>query len=200
MRAAQPRRVQRLRDVRLTACLLAVVLAALAGCGDTLQDQPISHSTLETMLAASYPVYWLGRSFDGLAIKEASRDPGGGFSVQYGDCKLGGQGTCVPPLRVVTSPDNSFLPGSTGAHAALQVRGVSALSAEDGRVVVLPTGGVVIVIYALDRGTAAAAAQSVVPINAPGVPRAALPAALPDTGFGRTPVPAQLPAPLAPPG
>jgi hypothetical protein len=188
MRASRPR-----------ACLAAVAVLALAGCGDTLQDQPISHSTLETLLIAPHPVYWLGRTFDGLSIKEATRDPGGAFSVQYGDCRVGGQGTCVPPLRVVTSPDTSFLPGSSARHTALSLRGVTGLSAQDGRAIVLPAGGVVISIYALDRGVAAAAAQAVAPINAPEAPRAALPAPLPDTGFGRTPLPAQVPAPLAPP-
>jgi hypothetical protein len=199
MRCSLRRRVPAVRPVRLRASLAVAALLALAGCGDTLQDQPISHSTLETLLIAPHPVYWLGRSFDALTIKEASRDPGGGFSVQYGDCKVGGQGTCVPPLRVVTSPDNSFLPGSSGQHVALAVRGVSGLSAQDGRTIVLPTGGVVIAIYALDRRVAEAAAQAVTAINSPQAPGAPLPAPLPDTGFGRTPLPAQVPAPLAPP-
>jgi hypothetical protein len=200
MAGSPGRRVRVMRGTRLRAWLAAgAVLSGLAGCGDTLQDQPISHSTLETLVMAPRPVYWLGRSFDGLTIKEATRDPGGAFSVQYGDCKVGGQGTCVPPLRIVTSPDNSFLPGSAAEHASLSLRGVSGLSAQSGRTIVLPAGGVVISIYALDRGVAAAAAQAVAPINAPEAPGAALPAPLPDTGFGRTPLPAQVPAPLAPP-
>src|SRR5207248_6453715 len=99
------------------ACALAVLAApALVACGDTLQAQPIAHNTLETLLVAPYPVYWLGRSFKDLQITEASHDPGGAFSVQYGNCVEGGQGTCVPPLRVVTSPDNSFLPVGGAAH------------------------------------------------------------------------------------
>jgi hypothetical protein len=199
MRRLRWRRVPAVRGVRLRAWLAAVAAVAFVGCGDTLQDQPISHSTLETLLAAPHAVYWLGRSFDGLTIKEASHDPGGAFSIQYGDCKVGGQGTCVPPLRVVTSPDNSFLPGSSAVHSSMALRGVSGLSAQDGRTIVLPTGGVVIAIYALDRGVAAAAAQAVTPINSPGAPGDALPAPLPDTGFGRTPLPSQAPAPLAPP-
>jgi hypothetical protein len=194
------RRVQASRARRSCACLAAAAAVAGAGCGDTLQDRPISHNTLETLLAAPYPVYWLGRTFDGLAITEANRDPGGAFSVQYGDCKVGGQGTCVAPLRVVTSADNSFLPGSSGAHIPVAVRGVSGLAAQGGRAIVLPTGGVVIAIYALHRDVAAAAARAVAPINAPEPPGARLPAPLPDTGFGRTPLPSQAPAPLAPPG
>ena len=81
---------------------------ALGGCGDTLQDQPISHSSLENLLVSPFPVYWLGGSFHGFAITETSHDPSGGVSIQYGDCLVGGQGTCVPPVHIVTSPDNSF--------------------------------------------------------------------------------------------
>ena len=63
----------------------------------------------------------------------------------------------------------------------------------------LATGGVVVGIYALDARLAAAAAQTVVPINDLGSPGAALPAPLPDTGFAESPLPAQMPSPLAHP-
>jgi hypothetical protein len=168
----------------------------LSACGDTLQDQPISHNTLETLLIAPYPVYWAGRSFHGLSITEATHDPSGAFSVQYGDCVEGGQSTCVPALRVVTSPDNSFLAGgSTPQHGAL-VRGVSSVVAQRGRTIVIPTGGVVVSVYADSRHLATAAAQTVVPINEAGTPGGALPARLGDTGFGSTPLPSQVPSPL----
>jgi hypothetical protein len=177
----------------LSCCGLTL---ALGGCGDTLQDQPIAHSTLEKLLVAPYPVYWAGRSFQGLAITEATHDPGGAFSVQYGDCVEGGQSTCVPALRVVTSPDNSFVPGgSTPRHGAL-VRGVGSLVAQRGRTIEIPTGGVVVGLYADSARLASAAAQTVVPINEAGVPGAPLPARLRDTGFGSTPLPSQEPSPL----
>jgi hypothetical protein len=191
--------VPRPRAARARALTPAVLALALAGCGDTLQDQPISHSALETLIAAPYPVYWLGHAFRGLAITEASRDPSGAFSVQYGDCKQGGQGTCVAPLRVVTSPDNSFRPaGSAPARAAL-IRGVPASLALHGRAIALATAGVVVSIYALDAELAYAAAQTAVPINEVSSPGAPLPPALPDTGFAETPLAAQMPSPLAPP-
>jgi len=59
--------------------------------------------------------------------------------------------------------------------------------------------GVVVGIYALDRSVAAAAAQTMVPINDTGAPGAPLPAALPDTGFAGRPLPSQMAPPLAPP-
>jgi hypothetical protein len=177
----------------LTFCGLAF---ALGGCGDTLQDQPIAHNTLEKLIVAPYPIYWAGRSFQGLAITEATHDPGGAFSVQYGDCVEGGQSTCVPALRVVTSPDNSFVPGgSTPQHSAL-VRGVGSTVAQRGRTIEIPTGPIVVSIYADSARLATAAAQTVVPINEVGEPGAPLPARLRDTDFGSTPLPSQEPSPL----
>jgi hypothetical protein len=178
--------------------LLAACSLALTGCGNTLQDQPISHNTLEALLVNSFPVYWLGGSFHGLQITEASHDPSGGFSVQYGDCVEGGQGTCVPPLRVVTSADNGFLPGGSAPGRQTRVRGVSALLVQGGRTVVIPTASVVVDIYATAPALAHAAALAAVPINEPGTPGGPLPARLADTGFGSTPLSSQEPSPLHP--
>jgi hypothetical protein len=177
----------------LSCCALTL---ALGGCGDTLQDQPIAHNTLEKLLVAPYPVYWAGRSFQGLAITEATHDPGGAFSVQYGDCVEGGQSTCVPALRVVTSPDNSFVPGGSASQHGALVRGVGSIVAQRGRTIEIPTGRVVVSLYADSARLASAAAKTVVPINEAGVPGAPLPARLPDTGFGSTPLPSQEPSPL----
>jgi hypothetical protein len=195
-------RARRLPIVGSRLGALALLLALCAGtggaCGNTVQDQPIPHNALETLLLARYPVYWLGRSFRGLAITEAARDPSGAFSVQYGDCLQGGQGTCVPPLRVVTSPDNSFVPGASAPHRTVPLRGARAVVAQHGRAIAIATGGVVVAIYALTPRLAAAAAQGAVPINASAEPGAPLPARLPDTGFGASPLPAQIPPPLRP--
>ena len=188
------------RKAAAAACALGLLAApVLAACGDTLQTEPIAHNTLETLLVAPYPVYWLGRSFERLQITEATHDPGGAFSVQYGNCSEGGQGTCVPPLRVVTSPDNSFLPIGDTARRGAQVRGVGAVLARAGKVIAIPTAGVVVSIYALDARLAARAAQAMVPINEVGSPGAPLPRRRPDTGFGRRPLRSQIPSPQHPP-
>jgi hypothetical protein len=178
------------------ATLLAGCAIALGACGDTLQDRPIPHNTLESLIVAPYPVYWLGRSFQGLQITDASHDPSGSFSVQYGDCVVGGQSTCVTPVSIVTSPDNSFLPGGTTPQRTAVLRGVQAVLAQHGRTVTIATGGVVVSVYADSARLAAAAAQTIVPINEVGEPGAPLPARLPDTGFGSTPLPSQVPSPL----
>jgi hypothetical protein len=186
------------RPVALLA--LGLCTLSLGGCGNTLQDQPISHTTLESMLLAPYPVYWLGGSFQGMSITEASQDPSGAFAVQYGDCAQGGQNTCIPRLRVVTSPDNSFIPFGSQPHRAVRIRGVTGVAAQEDDTIELPTAGVVVGIYANSPNLARAAAARTVPINAPGAPATPLPSPLPDTGFAEQPLPGQTPTPLRPPG
>jgi hypothetical protein len=184
------------RRARRAAAPLLVLLAAgaaLAGCGDTIQAQPIPHNELEQLIVAPFPVYWAGGSFRDMLITEVSADPGGAYSVQYGNCLQGGQGTCTPPLRIVTNPDNSFLPGGEAPATHPVVRGVPSQSTEAGRVITIPTGPVVVNIFARDPALALAAAQQIVAINRPGSPGETLPARLPDTGFGSTPLPSQRP-------
>jgi hypothetical protein len=182
----------------LASSLAALCAVGLCGCANTLQTQPIPHNTLEGLIVSPHPVYWLGRSFRGMEVTEAIQDPGGADSVQYGNCVQGGEGSCLPPLRVVTSPDNSFLPGGSIPTRRARIRGVSALLMQSGDTVVLPTGGVVVDVYATNPRTAVAAARTIVPINEVGSPEAPLPAALPNTGFAETPLVRQVPPPLRP--
>jgi hypothetical protein len=177
----------------LAPCLCAVLALALGGCGDTLQDKPVSHSALESMIGASFPVYWLGGNFQGLRITEASHDPSGAFSLQYGDCLQGGQGTCTAPLKIVTSPDNSFLPGGATRSTTREIRGLKARLTMAGSTIVLPAGEVIVNVFAKDSRLARAAAGAVVPINEPQLPGQPLPARKPDSGFGSKPLPGQLP-------
>jgi hypothetical protein len=196
---APPRRYP--AGVRLGALTIAGLCAlVLAACGDTVQQKPIPHNILEGLLSAPQPVYWLGGSFRGLQIIEASHDPGGAYSIEYGNCLQGGQGTCVPPLRIISSPDNSFLPGGGAPASRAPIRGASAVLAQGGRTLVIPTADVVVDIYATDRSLASAAAEAMVPINALGVPGGPLPPALPDSGFGEAPLPSQVPSPVHPLG
>lgn len=178
--------------------LLALCALALGACSDTLQDKPVPHNELESLMMEPYPVYWLGGSFHGYKITEASLDPGGAATIQYGDCVEGGQSTCVTPVRVVTSPDNTFIPVGRAPHRTTPLRGVAAVLAEGGKAVLFATGPVVVAIYAVHPSLAAAASEDVVPINAPGSPGDPLPARLPNTGFTHRPLPPQVPAPPLP--
>ncbi len=185
-------RARGLITLSAACCALSV-----AGCGNTLQDQPIPHNSLEAFELAPYPVYWLGASFHGLAITEANGDPSGAFTIQYGNCLEGGQSTCVPPLKVITSPDNSFIPGET-TSSSTSLRGVRALLADGGTTIAIATGPVIVDVYAHTPALAHAAAEAVVPINFPGSPGSRLAAPRPNTGFGGRPLPAQVPLPLKP--
>jgi hypothetical protein len=180
----------------LAVVSLGLCAVAFGACGDTLQDQPIAQTTLESPLLAPYPVYWLGGSFQGMAISEASEDPSGAFTVQYGDCAAGGQNTCVPRLRVVTSPDNSFIAVGSQPHRPIHVRGVTGVAAQADDTIELPTAGVIISIYADSSNLARSAAETAVPINEVGSPAAILPSPLSDTGFADQPLPGQTPNPL----
>jgi hypothetical protein len=190
--------VRRAAAPLLAALVLLAAGIALAGCGDTIQAKPIPHNQLEQLVVSSFPVYWAGGSFRGMQITEVNPDPGGAFTVQYGNCLQGGQGTCTSPLRVVTNPDNSFLPGGQAPAMPEIVRGVPARSTEAGRVITIPTGAVVVGIFARDPSLARAAARQIVAINRPGSPAEALPARLGDTGFGSTPLPSQRPSTARP--
>jgi hypothetical protein len=178
------------------ASLTALCALGLGACANTLQNTPIPHNTLEGLEMAPFPVYWLGRSFHDMVVSEATHDASGSYSVQYGNCAEGGEGTCVHPLRVVSSPDNSFLPGGSTAKHLTTIRGAAAVLEQTGRTVVIATAGVVVDIYAANAHIAQAAAQTIVPINFLGAPEAPLPAALPNTGYGEMPLPAQVPRPL----
>jgi hypothetical protein len=185
--------------VRVTRTLIVLAVLALSAtvlgaCGDTVQDQPIARSELERLvMSTEFPIYWLGGSFEGLAVTGTSHDPSGAFTLQYGDCTQGGQVTCVTPLQIVTSPDNSFRPGGTTPAAELHLRGLTATSAQSGNAITLATGGVIVDVYASSPKLARAAAQTMVPINRPALPGAPLPRSLPDTGFGAQPLPSQKP-------
>lgn len=174
--------------------------AGLGACGDTLQDKPIAASVLEQLVTVrEFPVYWLGLSFERMAVTSAVRDPSGAFTVQYGDCVEGGQNTCVPPLSIVTSPDNSFHPAGGGRVRPIVVRGVRGVMAQEGKAIELPTGAVVVDVYAARALVAIAAAQALTPINRGALPGKPLPPPLPDSGFAERPLASQLPSPAPTP-
>jgi hypothetical protein len=182
----------------LLAALAALCALAPGGCGDSLQDQTVSPASLEPLVMQDeFPVYWLGAVFHRLAITGVGRDPGGAYEIQYGNCAPGGENVCVTPLQIVTSPDNSFLPGGAARYSTVRVRGVRGLTAQGGDTIELRTGAVVVDIYADSPSLARAAAGTMVRINAVDLPGAPLPRPSRDTGFAARPLPSQQP-PFAP--
>lgn len=175
--------------VVLLACALA-----FSCCGDTLQDQPIGPAPLESVIVSSrFPVYWLGQRFDGMRITGVLIDPGGAVTLRYGDCLIGGQFTCVTPLTLVTSPDNSFVPGAYEVGRDLRVRDAEALATQQGRAISIRTGTVIVSVRANGPALALRAARLMAPVNKVGLPLQPLPAAAPNTGFDQLPLPSQLP-------
>jgi hypothetical protein len=194
-----PRAAQRAARAGLAALALLCIVG-LGACANTLQDQPVAPSFLEPLvMQEEFPVYWLGGVFQRLGITRVVRDSSGAYEIQYGNCALGGQSACVTPLQIVTSPDNSFLPGGSAPQHPVLVRGVVALSTEGGRALVVATGGVVVDIFAANPALAQAAAQAMVTINSLAASGAPLPRALPNTRFDEKPLPAQQP-PVVPDG
>lgn len=176
------------------ATVIAGCAVVLVSCGDTLQDQPIGPSPMESVIVKSrFPVYWLGQRFDGMRVTGVLIDPGGAVTLRYGDCLVGGQFTCVTPLELISSPDNSFVPGEGEVGATRLLRGAVALSTQSGRVLAIRTGSVVVSVRADNAALALRAARLMAPVNKVGLPLQPLPAAAPDTGFGRLPLPSQLP-------
>jgi hypothetical protein len=179
----------------VSVAALAAGTAGVSGCANTLQDQPVAPSILEPLVTQRFPVYWLGGSFAGLSITRVGRDPSGAYEIQYGNCTAGGESTCVAPLQLVTSPDNSFLPGGGAPRQSVRLRGVRALVTEGGEALTVATGPVVVDLYADSPALATRAAAAMVAIDAPGAPGAPLPQPLPDTGYGARPLPSQQPVP-----
>ena len=191
----------RRRGRSLIAVLAVPSLAVvLSGCGDAIQAQPLDeHDLAHAAAEPGFPVYWLGRSFEGLAISRFDRDPGGAYEAAYGNCLVGGQSTCETPLMVVTSPDNSFIPGGVRRPRTI-IRGRIALMSNGGRTLQLATGSVVISIFAQTPALAHMAGSLMNPVNQPGAPGAPLPAPVPNTHFdqvpiGEPPAPSGLPSP-----
>jgi hypothetical protein len=185
----RPRHAVQARAV-LAACALA-----LASCGDTLQDKPIGGKPLESVLVGSrFPVYWLGLRYRGMPISAVTIDPSETVTIRYGDCVIGGQYTCVTAVSIVTSPDNSFIPGGATRQRTVSLRGARARASRGGTTLAIPTAGVMVSVFADSATLARAAALTMTPLNEPGLPLAPLPAALPDTGFDRGPLPGQVPS------
>jgi len=171
----------------LRAATIAALALMLAACGsDTLQLPPLRDRDLEHAAEVPYIVYWVGRAFEGMSVTFAAPQTGGSVLITYGNCVVGGQDTCVHALSVVTSHDNSFVPGAQHSSVRRLIRGRLAVVGMGGRTIEIATGPVVIDINASTAALARAAAQSMTPINRAGAPGETLPPGLPANGFDVT--------------
>jgi hypothetical protein len=114
-------------------------------------------------------------------------------TIRYGDCVLGGQYTCVTPIMIVSSPNNSFIPGAGPATESVVVRGATASVVAHGATLAIPTGEVVVSVYARDARRAREAATTMAPINKVGLPGAPLPPVVANTGYESAPLASEVP-------
>jgi len=167
-----------------TLALAAIcTLLVLAGCG-TAHPKPLpSGSLAEARTFPYFPVYWVGRNFDGhpLAAADGLRNyvPLIGDSVYYGDCVQGegifGGGNCELPLQVTTVVYALHSNAGLGVQRNTLVRGVPAAVYDEGRAIELYTGRLAIDIFSDSFAHALQAADELRPMNAPGSATADLP-------------------------
>jgi hypothetical protein len=182
-RSVPPRR----RSAGALAALAAglALAAGAAGCGGTEHPGPISARELtEARTFPYYRAYWVGPRFEGDHLTAADGLRGYlqriGDSVYYGDCVkskgIFGGGSCVLPLQVTTVVYRLHSNAALGPQRNTLVRGVPATIYDEGRSIEIYTGRVAIDVFS-DRLThALAAAQRLLPINAPGSAIGPLPA------------------------
>ena len=157
------------------ACVLAAVL--LAGCG-TSAPKPVARVELAAAETFPYfPVYWVGRSFEGSPLAAAdglnNYIPNVGDGVYYGDCVqnkgvFGGGSSCALPLQVTTVIYVRHSNEPLGAQRNILVRGVPAVVYDEGRSMEVYSGHVAIDIFSTNFGHALRAAEELYPMNAPG--------------------------------
>ena len=161
----------------------ALIAAVLAGCG-TGHPAPISARELaEAQTFPYYRVYWVGPSFQGQPLAAADGLRGYiekiGDSVYYGDCVkskgIFGGGSCQLPLQVTTVIYRLHSNAPLGPQRNIVVRGVPATVYDQGRSIELYTGRVAVDIFSNSFARALAAANSLLPINAPGSSSGKLP-------------------------
>jgi hypothetical protein len=182
MTAATPARPTAKAPTLALAALCA--LLTLAGCG-TAHPKPLASSSLaEARTFPYFPVYWVGRNFNGHPLAAAdglkNYQPLIGDSVYYGDCVqskgIFGGGSCLLPLQVTTVIYALHPNAALGAQKNVVLRGVPATVYDEGRSIELYTGRVAIDIFSNDYARALSAAEQLRPLNAPGSASANLPA------------------------
>jgi hypothetical protein len=155
---------------------LCAVIAA-SGCASTGHPRPIAARELaEARTFPYYRVYWAGPAFAGQRLAAADGQRGYintvGDSVYYGDCVHGkgifGGGSCLLPLQVTTVIYRLHSNTALGPQRNIVVRGVPAIVYDEGRSIELYSGRVAIDVFSDTFAHAQAAANALLPLNAPG--------------------------------
>jgi hypothetical protein len=203
-----------MRSASSPVALVLALAALLAGCGtatprtsatDSRSEGPEAFTTADARSFSSFPLYWLGRSFDRLPLTALTRRDDAalaGHNVRadyvgfvYGDCVATDETGCPPPLEVQVWPacerslgDYTLTPaGDPVPHRMTSVRGVPAAFFERGLRLELYTGNVTVVIFGLSKQLVLRAAGALAAANALASDRATLPRPVRGAMSGRLP-------------
>lgn len=165
----------------LVAGLLATL--ALAGCSTGPPGTIPGGDLAEAQTFPFFRLYWVGLRFAGspLAAVDGLKSyiPSIGDTVYYGDCVqskgIFGGGSCQLPLQVTTVIYHLHSNKPLGSQRNVVVRGVPATVYDDGRSIEVYSGRVAIDIFSDTYAHAIAAAERLLPVNAPGSASEALP-------------------------
>lgn len=181
-RAPRPELPSRGRRLALAAvCALAALLPSACG---TSQPSPVPDVELAAAQTFPYfPVYWVGRSFEGRPL--ASVDGLDGYitkvgdGVYYGNCvqkkTIFESGSCQLLLQITTVVYQRHSNQPLGPQRNILIRGVPAVVYDEGRSLELYSGHVAIDIFSNGLRHALHAAEQLYPINAPGTAKQDLP-------------------------
>lgn len=153
----RPRSLSPVRARSNAASVLALLAAAVAGCGD--DHAPVSGERIGEAAAESF---WLGEEFAGLELAEVLVPPeGAGTSTSfiYGTCEPVGDGGCAPPLEIQTWGACSRLPPPNRVDGLERIRGVLASFDRRSPRIELYTASGTVVVFADTYEQARAAAE-----------------------------------------
>jgi hypothetical protein len=138
-----------------------------------------------------FPVYYLGESFEGLALTEAPPPGSGLASFVYGSCEPTEEMGCAPPLEVQVWPactrnpsSHELAPGMPMPRREDTIRGVPAAFYEDGFRLELSTGSVTVVIFG-EQDQIVRAAQALRTLDSAPAPGEDLPPPVPGAVEGK---------------
>jgi len=167
----------------LAALGAAGATLALAGCSTGHPGTIARGDLAEAQTFPFFKLYWVGRSFAGrpLAAVDGLKSyiPSIGDTVYYGDCVrskgIFGGGSCQLPLQVTTVIYHLHSNKALGPQRNIVVRGVPATVYDGGRSIEVYSGRVAIDLFSDTYAHAIAAAERLLPVNAPEAPTGPLP-------------------------
>lgn len=164
--------------------LLPAICVALASCGgdgappgpDRSAPSPDPAELVrQARRFSKFPLYFAGRSFDGLDLVAAEPTYGrGAYIFVYGDCTVDAEdedSACTPPLQLTVRPaDRQPAPISGEPTRSFRRRGAVVVEGDGGATATVYTGSIAIVVEA-SPPPAARVVRALRPVGAKADPR-----------------------------